>query len=211
MNTNPVCIFKCASCDTLVKRPDTRDFLKEEMKRYSDFSVNMAKYHIWPRLAKCRDCDSIFWLRKVNSVELSTIANKDIVVDIKDTAYLDLEDYYSALSNGMVESMEDELMVRRQIWWLYNDRVKLGHALCNDKDDLMRWSINLERILALASTHNDPLDVYHKVMIAEINRNLGAFDNCIGIIQSIEGDEIIDIREQLIAECERRNRWVVEI
>lgn len=207
MNTPPRFILKCPSCGMLVKRPDPMDMFANEVKRYSDFSINISEHNTFPLLAKCSDCNAIFWLCKENSVEESAIADKNKVLEIDKMKFLDLEDYVSALTNGIVESETDELMVREEIWWLYNDRVKVGKALYTDRDDFIRWSFNLERLLRLL----DPSNLLDKVAIAEINRNLGAFDNCVRILNSIETDDLIEVREQLIEECRRRNRWVVEI
>ena len=70
-----------------------------------------------------------------------------------------------------------------------------------------RWCVNLEHYLRLF----EKLGAGSKIIIAEINRNLGAFDNCIKIIEGIEDDEWPETRERIIEECKRKNRWVVEI
>ena len=200
-------IYKCPNCDTLTKRPNPIDLFRDGTIYYSDFSVNISKNDVWARIAKCRECDTIFWLRKVNKVEQESIENESEIADIKDLKYLDLEDYFTVLSRGDFEDERDEVVVRRNIWWLYNDRIKVGKPLYTDKDDLIRWSDNLEHYLKLLEN----LEIGSKIVIAEINRNLGAFDNCIKIIEGIEDDEWPETRERLIEECKRKNSWVVEI
>ena len=208
MNSKPIIyIYKCPNCGTLMKRPNTSDLLRDGTKFYSDFSVNISKNDVWPRIAKCRECDTISWLRKVNEVEQDAIEGKSKMSDIKEIKYLDLEDYFSVLSNGIVENETDEVLVRRNIWWLYNDRIKVGKPLYKDKDDLKRWTNNIEHYLRLLES----LGSGSKLVIAEINRNLGEFDNCISMLNSIEDDEWLDYRKRLIVECERKNRWVVEV
>ena len=190
-----------------MKRPNTSDLLRDGTKFYSDFSVNISKNCVWPRIAKCRECDTISWLRNLNRVKPKVVYDESLVADIKDVGYLDLEDYFTVLSSGIVENETDEVLVRRNIWWLYNDRVKLGKPIYKDKDDLKRWTNNIEHYLRLLETTG----IVDKVVIAEINRNLGEFDNCISILNSIEDDQWLEYRKRLIAECERKNRWVVEI
>lgn len=207
MNSNPIYLYKCPSCGTLAEMPDPMDLFEYGVKTYSDFSINLSKYHISPHLAMCTDCNTIYWLCKENKIERDAIDSKSGVAEIEEMRFLELDDYFVALSNGVVKNGYDEMVVRRQIWWLYNDRVKVGKGLCKDKDDLVRWGVNLECLLRLF----DPLDMYNKLAIAEINRNLGAFDNCINILNSIEEGEFVDFKKQLIKECKRRNRWVVEI
>lgn len=178
------------------------------MKRYSDLSLNLGKYILPTRITKCRNCDTVFWFKEENRYLLEDITDKSRLVGMNDFVFLDLEDYYRAIANGLIEEKNDELIIRRQIWWLYNDRVKQGKALYNDMNDMIRWSTNLERLLALI----DSSMAYGIVMIAEINRNLGAFDRCMELINSIEDDDdTIDFRRHLIEECERKNRWVVEV
>ena len=48
-------------------------------------------------------------------------------------------------------------------------------------------------------------------MIAEIYRNLGDFEKCINIIQSIDNDEFNWIKEKIINECKRNNKCVIEL
>lgn len=207
MNSTPLDLYKCPSCGTLAEKPDPMDLFEYGVKTYSDFSINLSKHHLSPHLAMCTDCNTIYWLCEENEFELDAIDDKDRMGEIEEMKFLELDDYFRALSNGVVKSKFDELVVRRQIWWLYNDRVKVGKGLCKDRDDLVRWSGNLECLLRLF----DPLDMYNKLAIAEINRNLGAFDNCISILNSIEEGEFVDYKKQLKKECGRRVRLVIEI
>lgn len=208
MKTYYTYLFECPQCGTLVKKPNVMDYRGDgEMKRYSDLSLNLGKYTLPTRITKCRNCDTVFWFRPENRHLLEDITDKSRLVSMNDFVFLDLEDYYRVIDNGLIEEKNDEVKIRRQIWWLYNDRVKLGKSLFNDKDDLIRWSLNLERLLALIDTSM----AYGIVMVAEINRNLGAFDRCMDLINSIEGNDAIDFRRHLTEECERKNRWVVEV
>ena len=87
------------------------------------------------------------------------------------------------------------------------------------KNDEMRWKKNLIELLNLLNRQNifrrilnlpNKSAVNDKIMKAEIYRNLGDFENCIRIIQSIDNQGMNWLKVQFVKECERKNRWVIE-
>ncbi len=49
-----------------------------------------------------------------------------------------------------------------------------------------------------------------KIMLAELNRNLGEFDNCINILQTID-ENTYWIKDQIIKECKNSNKWLIPL
>ncbi|MCF8332225.1 MAG: hypothetical protein K9H84_07220, partial [Bacteroidales bacterium] len=66
---------------------------------------------------------------------------------------------------------------------------------------------NLKKLKALL----DQSDINQKIMIAEINRNLGEFENCISIIESIDHEELLWLKDKFIHECKRKNKLVIAL
>jgi hypothetical protein len=79
--------------------------------------------------------------------------------------------------------------------------------LFNDKLDELNYLENLIKLKPLLNQ----ADITERIMIAEINRNLGDFDNCISVIQSICDDSFNSIQERFLRECELKNKWVVQL
>ena len=120
-----------------------------------------------------------------------------------------------------------EIYVRKQILWTFNDRVRnrkdiLVHGLDavsfdqarDDKGifvqetDEVLWKQNCQRLIELLDT----TDVNEKIMIAELHRNLGEFDVCMELINSLDKDIhwIGSIVGRFKIECENRNKSVIK-
>lgn len=105
------------------------------------------------------------------------------------------------------ENKNEELIIRKQIWWSYNDRIREGQEIFNDESDELRWLENVQKLKALL----DQTDINQRIMIAEINRNLGDFETCINVIQSIDNDELNWLKDKFLNECNKKNKWVIEL
>ncbi len=57
----------------------------------------------------------------------------------------------------------------------------------------------------------NPSDTDEKIMSAELLRNLGDFENCQKLIQSLENNELDWLKEIFIRECSLGNRWVLKL
>ena len=163
----------------------------------------------FPDLTKCKKCDTIFWLSKLK--EIGTYEwgdDKNSKWHNADEAeFLEIDDYYMAIDEGIADNITEEFIIRKLIWWAYNDRTRKAQEIFRDENDELRWIENLKKLKALLDQEN--LD--EKIMIAEINRNLGDFENCILMIQSIDNDDLKWIKERFINECKQKNKRVIEI
>jgi len=84
--------------------------------------------------------------------------------------FLGIEDLFNSLKSGIAENKIEEKTIRLEIWWAYNDRKR--------NNDELRWKENCLALLKLL----DYSDINQRIMVAEINRNLGDFEKCISII-----------------------------
>ena len=140
--------------------------------------------------------------------------------------------------DAVKNDIEKEKVVRQMIWWIFNDRERkdnfiLGQAIdgnmwkSDTKDinqqiitielkDLVNeifmqefdetlWEQNCQRLLELF----DMKDVDQKILTAEIYRNLGEFDMCLKLIDTIDDKDYDWIVNRLKFECENRNKLVI--
>jgi len=163
----------------------------------------------FPNLTKCKKCETIFWLSKLKEIETYEWDDqKNTEWQKADEAdFLEIEDYYNAIKNGIAENKEEEINIRRLIWWTYNDRIRKGQNIFNDEKDELRWLENIKRLKTLL----DQSDINQRIMIAEINRNLGDFENCVSVVQSIVDIDLNWLKEKFLNECKRKNKWVIEL
>ncbi len=158
----------------------------------------------FPDLTKCKKCNTIVWLSKLKDVEVYKWSYTD-GQKVDKAEFLEIDDYYKALNDGIAENLKDELFIRQRIWWAYNDRIRNGSNIFIDENDELRWKENCNKLILLL----DQSDLNQNIMIAELHRNLGDFDACIDIVRKINKVDMIWLKEIFIIECERKNRWVV--
>jgi len=153
---------------------------------------------------------------------------------------LEIDDYFNALSNGIAESIEEELFIRIRIWWAYNDKIREEeeNEIFNDPIYELRWEENVKQLRTILpqlifyykerakiEENYDQSYISYKFTLAEIFRNLGDFENCISIIISFDDDDLsllkkhflinndylCCMKEQILNECKRKNRWVIKL
>lgn len=161
----------------------------------------------FPNLTKCQKCGTILWLSKMKEVQACHWDNDTNSPWQKSeyATFLSPSDYHEALDMGLAENLEEELFIRQRLWWAYNDRKRNRLKLFNDKGEKLLWMDNLRKLEPLYDQSN----VFQRLSVAEIRRNLGDFDGCIALLQSIEEDDLIWIKEALLKECKRRNRYLI--
>lgn len=209
MIPGPNYVYKCPNCGNLVTKSSLLSGNTFGAKRFSDGKSFATMLPGYPGITKCKKCDTIFWLNELNEIGIYdwTDDSNSEWVNADKAEFLEIEDYYSAINNGIAENKEEELMIRKQIWWAYNDKSRKGLEIFNDENDELRWIENVKKLKTLL----DQSDINQKIMIAEIHRNLGEFDQCVRIIESIDNDDLNWLKEKFIHECELKNKRVIAL
>jgi len=209
MLPGPNYVYKCPNCGNLLTKGSLMSGNTFGAKIFSDGKRIAPMLPEFPNLTKCKKCDTIFWLSKLK--EIGTYEwgdNENSQWQKADNAeFLEIEDYYNAIIKGVAENKGEELIIRQRIWWAYNDKIREGQEIFNDESDELRWIENVQKLKTLL----DQSDINQKIMIAEINRNLGDFETCINLIQSIDNDELNWLKEKFLNECNKKNKWVIEL
>lgn len=209
MIPGPNYVYECPSCKNFLTNGSIISGNTFGSSFYSDgkrYSIMMPDF---PDLTKCKKCETIFWLSNlepIGTVEWDRENKKEWEQADKATS-LTIEDNFKAINDGLAENNNDELLIRRAIFWLYNDRIRNKLPLFNDEQDEERWTANCKRLLSLL----DESDLNQKIMMAELYRNLGDFEACIAIFENIDNDQISWLKEIIFNQCEQKNRWVVKL
>lgn len=207
MMPGPDYVYQCPDCGNLITRGSLRSGNTFGAKIYSDGKRIAPMLPEFPDLTKCRKCNSIFWLSKL--VELGSYKWNDEIdanwQNADKARFLKIDDYFEALDKGLAEDKKEEFYIRQRIWWSYNDRTRQGKEIFKNEEDELPWKENLNQLLSLL----DLSDVNQRMMAAEIHRNLGAFENCISLIETIDDNNLNWLKEKFLAECERNNNLTV--
>jgi len=139
--------------------------------------------------------------------ELEWEKHKNRVRNVEYAEYLSLNDWYEAINSGIAENKEKEIYLRKKLWWVYNDRVRNGEKLFVDRNDEAVYKSNCIRLIELL----DKYKADERIMVAELYRNIEDYDQCINTLERIMAKGYKEIRKILKNECNKRNRYVIEI
>ncbi len=206
MLPGPKYIFKCTNCDNLVSKESIISGNTFRAKNYSDGKTFAPMFRKFPKITKCKKCNTIFWLNESALVAtLDYFRERDEKWSKAEGAeFLTVYEYFSALELQIAKTNEQEFYLRREIWWGFNDRARFGEELFTAANDETLWKENSLRLIELT----DAVEDEEKIMLADLNRSLGNFDNCLTLINSIEDSEFDWIKESFYRECDKKNKMV---
>lgn len=209
MRKGPSYDYKCPKCSNILTRGSLLSGNTFDAQIFSDGKRIAPMFPEFPDLTKCKRCDTILWLSKLDNIEPYQweVENSSKCDNSDEAEFLGIEDYFKVLNNGLAENMQEELFIRQRIWWAYNDRKRNGENLFIDENDEIKWKENCEKLISLL----DQSDLNQRIMISEIKRNLGDFEGCLDMIRNIDNDKLNWMKEKLINECEKENRWVIQL
>jgi hypothetical protein len=220
MLPGPFYVYTCPNCGNLLSKGSLMSGNTFGARIFSDGKRIAPMLPEYPNLTKCKKCDRIFWLSKLK--EIGTFCWDDFPCwldgsggnpktltwrNADSATFLNIDDYQKAIEMGLIENVAEEIMIRQNIWWAYNDRIRDGQNIFTNDEDEERWKDNINLLMNLL----DQSDINQRIMVADIYRNLGDFESCIHLIRSIDSIEHYWLKEQFENECKNKNRWVVEI
>lgn len=209
MLPGPDYVYQCPNCGHLLTNGSLLSGNTIGARVFSDGKEIAPMLPDFPNLTKCKKCEEIFWLSKLDEIgtyDWGYCENSEWQEADK-AEFLEIEDYFNAISQGKAENRDEELLVRQLIWWTYNDRIRDGEDIFNDEQDEALWIDNVQKLKNLL----DHSDLNQRIMKAEICRNLGDFKACVNLIQSIDDDGLNWLKELFTIECNKKNRWVIEL
>ena len=208
-------IYKCPECEHLISVPTLMSGNTFGGKSYSDGKMIAPMMPSYPDISKCPKCKTIYWLDQKHLLE--RVHPCEMIYkwsDVKEARFLTINDLFVALNKGLAQEQDGlsdehkrELELRIQIWWGYNDRMRKDKPMWRNDRDEVRWKENCLRLSKLLEQSDVP---NHKVMLADVKRNLGDFEGCVATINSIDDRRLDWLKERFTEECGKGNRWVFE-
>ena len=233
MLPGPDTIYQCPQCDSLISVGSLMSGNTFGAKLYSDGRLVAPRMPEFPKITRCSKCKTIFWISKAKKIDQRGFGIADLLEGtLEDQKYqnsqtarfLSLQQYILALEIPICTSFEDEFYIRKRLWWYFNDKARDGKIrtklwwhfidmLRNRKPlfifkfNCQRWSENINRLMELL----DSEDVNQRIMIAELNRNLGNFEKCMDLLNSIEYPEFSSVKSIFEKECNDKNTKVFRL
>jgi hypothetical protein len=213
-------LTKCSKCNTIFWLSKLKPYVElqprgdlfieswfESYISYEEYCKHLGK------LRKYRSDKFCGRLSKKSKTGLSDaeILEYDKILEMINRAdnaeFLSIYEYALSLKKKIYTSIEDELFIRLRIWWGFNDRVRNGEDFLKDETDKILWKRNCYKLLKILNIKN----VEQRLLIAELNRNLGNFDKCIKILDSMKNTEYEFVKITLIKACQNKNTKVLKI
>ncbi len=244
MILGPNIYYKCPACGAYIYTSSILSCNTLGRRYYSDGQKFDSMISGEPDLIKCGGCGTIVKFNQLEKIEYKnstektitslnarTIAGNHIVVETYKFDNLSIDDLYKALSIFA----DEKVSIRLKIWRSYNDGIRHLLDMYHHADDILKSSnckyIDTERykdncyaLLTLLDANNRD----ERMLMAELNRNLGNFEECLKLIPKskievpislkeiftcpIHAQEFIVPLEQILArECRKGNRYTVLI
>ena len=210
MIPGPNYIYKCPNCPNLLYRGSLVSGNTFGAKLYSDGKQEAPMLPEFPSITQCPKCKTIFWIDKVKEVGEMDVWDRNENPqwkDVKRAEFLPIQQYFTAIENKLYDSENEEIFIRLRIWWSFNDRVRKGKPLFKNEHEETQWLENVHGLLRLF----DPADVSHRIMTAELYRNMGQFDKCKEVLSSISDSKFDWLTKKFISECDKGNNMVFEL
>jgi len=212
MLPGPDTIYQCPQCDNFISVGSLMSGNTFGAKLYSDGKHVAPMMPEFPKITRCSKCKTIFWISKSKKIVQRGFGIAEILEDQKyqnaQTARsLSLNDYSTALKKEVYTSDEEEIYIRKRLWWCFNDKVRDGKWLFISEGNSQRWSENTNRLMELL----DATDDNEKIMLAELNRNLGYFEKCMDLLNSSENPEFNWLKTEFEKKCNDKNTKVFQL
>jgi tetratricopeptide (TPR) repeat protein len=198
-------VYKCPNCGQLISVETywtcLTYFFWEDIKEYSDskkiqslLKDNKDVPLDLPEITVCSKCNKIFWIK--NLKEIGTIQSgqtedaKKGFHNVNKARFLTIAEYFLALQLPDVNhSTEDENFIRQQIWQTFNDRIRERKTLYVEDSQLFENAMEQkqweENCRALIKLYEKDCSEDGKRLRAELYRNLGEFEECIKILETL--------------------------
>jgi hypothetical protein len=198
-------------CQNLLKNRSLMSGNTIGAKFFSDGKQIAPMLPEFPNVTKCKKCNAIFWLRKLEEIgtyEWGENANPDWL-KADEAEFLTIEEYFKALDLEVPQNEDEEYFIRQRIWWGFNDRIRNGKEIFDNEDDEYLYRGNCFALIYMLEPEIDNQEL--RMFMAELYRNVGNFEKCISLIDSIKIDKLKWLVDRQRNECLAKNRWVVQL
>lgn len=213
MLPGPDLIYECPKCTKQLSKGSLLSGNTYGAELYSDGKWIYPMMPDFPDLTKCVECGHLFWLSDLEPAK--ELYHNDMMEDpeqnfITRAPFLEIDDYFEALETSVAKNESATNFIRQQILFAYNDRLREGKDIFINEEDEKRWKGNIHAMIYTLKEVEEP-DANVQITLAELYRNLGAFDQCLQFIDKVENDELAWLKDKFKEECEKGNRWVIKL
>lgn len=195
MIPGPTYFYHCPGCSNVIANDSIASGNTYGSSLYTDARRIAPMLPEFPIITKCQVCNTFLWLDIAEPFTSSHDSGNELYKSAQKAEFLSIEDYFSALAIE-VSGDSDERYIRTRIWWTFNDRIRKNDPLFQDPTDEQRWTGNCNKLIDLL----DPADMIQRLNIAELNRNLGRFNECLTLLDGVD-EEYQWVAEKIREEC----------
>ncbi|UZD23429.1 hypothetical protein PBT90_08520 [Algoriphagus halophytocola] len=192
MNTGVVHIRECIYCKHHIAELLPGEENDSQAKFYSD-GKSVGIHNPTNVLVSCQCCREYLWLQTAPILARSTyhywterswlrISLPSHLTHAQVPNELTIDELVHVVRSQFMSKPADELFLRQQICWRFNDRVRNDSAMFLRPQEWAIWMENTKALLDLL----DPKEPLQLVMMAELFRYLGDFNRAAQVIQCVD-------------------------
>ncbi len=210
MLPGPTIIIKCPHCGQHAKRETLLSSNTFGASLWSDCKQIAPMHPEFPKIVLCSQCNQFYWVEDAKEVDSIWYKYRTEFVEKEKKwaaiSFIDFptyQEYQKSLDSDAIRNRTEEIYVRVQLWWLFNDHFRGNNSLINLFPN--RYSnfnkVNIEKLFHLL----DKKSTTELLMKAEILRNQGRFDDSRILLESITDKDFFWIRDKYLKAIEMKN------
>ena len=209
-------IYDCPSCSKPMQMTTYNSYTVRHSDVFSD-GYSTGRPHFTPDLAKCPSCRALFFRHNVKGkTEMDYRKARKAKNKIKDIKDPERAYFIKALKQGIAKNRKEEKQIREYLWRDLNNETRHGGEEPGGTDGKI-YRDNCAALLPLTEKTLKEMQLKKNskkyddddrdnclIMIAELNRNLGNFDECAKLISQLH-DTWGWLKKQYTWECKAKN------
>ena len=211
MIPGPTTIISCPHCGQYVKRKSLISGNTFGPKLWSDGKRIAPMLPEFPSLVLCKKCNHFYWIKDAKEVEK---VNEFVLIEADDQPenekwkninYVEFPTFHQYIK--ALETISEERFLRMNMWWSFNDYIRIGHE---NKITPDMQKLNTENLILLLTLLNEANE-NDLLMKAEVLRNLGRFEESRHLLNKVESPDLIEVKEKFLAEINKQNKQVFQL
>lgn len=209
-------VIICPICSQLYKRQIIVSTNSIGASFFSDNYVEGPFILHQPSIIKCINDECGQFLQVSNLKSVATIDyNKASNPDAWETAYdlrgykMKIKDLLDCLSKDICNTIDNEIIVRTQLLWRFNDNFR-DNKIYELSDQETNRKSNIERLIEIKK---DKTKVQDKLFLAELYREISDFESCIKALNEIKNETHNEktLKEKIFSQAKIKNNIVFNV
>lgn len=193
--------FECPFCCVTLRKDSLLSISEEDIMHYSDGYSESENLTRPLRVVQCPACNAVFFY---DTLKTQPLCNPDEICI--ETMEPSIDRYFELLKNANL-TLEQELYVRKEIWYYGTHHLVGSDEILNNPDFKNLWLDNLEILeQKLLETDNRQL-----LLKAEANRHLGRFIRCLELLDKYTGEKDNKYLKTIRKKIRKGNTEVFEV